>query len=351
MKERIDHLLRAGFELKASDIHLTVAVPPVFRINGELKRYGKDVITPADVEAMAMAIVPDGKWEEFQEMGELDFSYSIPKVSRYRVNVFKQRGCVALAIRLIPTKIPMIEELNLPEVLTKVTEKAQGLILVTGPTGSGKSTTLAAMINYMNRTMRKHIITLEDPIEYLHSHGNSIIDQREVGYDTKSFANALRAALRQDPDAILVGEMRDFETIQIAITAAETGHLVFGTLHTSSAPASVERIIDVFEPAQQPQVRTQLASVLLAIISQRLFKTADGKGRRAATEIMVNNSAIANLIRTDKIHQIESVIQTNKAAGMQTLEMSIKDLMQAGIITKEAALPYLQEPVSKDGAL
>lgn len=346
MKERIDHLLRAGFELKASDIHLTVAVPPVFRINGELKRYGKDALKPSDVEAMAKAMVPDGKWEVFQEMGELDFSYSIPKVSRYRVNVFKQRGCVALAIRIVPTRIPMIEELNLPDVLTKVTEKAQGLILVTGPTGSGKSTTLAAMINYMNRNMRKHIITLEDPIEYLHSHGNSIIDQREVGYDTKSFANALRAALRQDPDAILVGEMRDFETIHIAITAAETGHLVFGTLHTSSAPASVERIIDVFEPAQQPQVRTQLASVLLAIISQRLFKTADGKGRRAATEIMVNNPAIANLIRSDKIHQIESVIQTNKAAGMQTLEMSIKELMQAGVITKEAAQPYLQDPVS-----
>lgn len=345
MKERIDHLLRAGFELKASDIHITVAVPPVFRINGELKRYGKEILSPADAEEMAKTIVPDGKWEVFQEMGELDFSYSIPKVSRFRVNVFKQRGCVALAIRIVPTKIPMIEELNLPDVLTKVTEKAQGLILVTGPTGSGKSTTLAAMINYMNRTMRKHIITLEDPIEYLHSHGNSIIDQREVGYDTKSFANALRAALRQDPDAILVGEMRDFETIHIAITAAETGHLVFGTLHTSSAPASVERIIDVFEPAQQPQVRTQLASVLLAIISQRLFKTADGKGRRAATEILVNNPAIANLIRSDKIHQIESVIQTNRALGMQTLEMSIKELMQSGVITKEAAMPYLQDQV------
>jgi twitching motility protein PilT len=346
MEARIDHLLKAGFELKASDIHITVSVPPVFRINGELKRYGKDVLTPADTEAMAKAIVPEGKWEVFQLMGELDFSYSIPGVSRYRVNIFKQRGCVSLAIRIVPTKIPMIEDLYLPDVLTKVTEKAQGLILVTGPTGSGKSTTLAAMINYMNRTMRKHIITLEDPIEYLHSHGNSIIDQREVGYDTKSFANALRAALRQDPDAILVGELRDFETIQIAITAAETGHLVFGTLHTSSAPASVERIIDVFEPAQQPQVRTQLASVLLAIISQRLFKTADGKGRRAATEILVNNPAIANLIRSDKIHQIESVIQTNRAAGMHTLEMSIKELMQSGIITKEAAQPYLQEPVN-----
>jgi twitching motility protein PilT len=346
MKEKIEQLLRVGFELKASDIHLTVAVQPVFRINGDLKRYGKEVLSPKDVEEIAKAMVPEGKWPIFQEVGELDFSYSIPQVSRFRVNVFKQRGCVALAIRIVPTRIPLIEELNLPDILTKVTEKAQGLILVTGPTGSGKSTTLAAMINYMNRTMRKHIITLEDPIEYLHSHGLSIIDQREVGYDTKNFANALRAALRQDPDAILVGEMRDFETIQIAITAAETGHLVFGTLHTSSAPASIERIIDVFEPAQQPQVRTQLASVLLAIISQRLFKTADGKGRRAASEILVNNAAISNLIRSDKIHQIESVIQTNKALGMQTLEMSIKELMQAGIISKEAAQPYLQEPVS-----
>ncbi|WP_318508188.1 type IV pilus twitching motility protein PilT [Bacillus sp. T3] len=345
MKERIDHLLRAAFELKASDIHLTVGVPPIFRLHGELKRYGKDILRPDDTEGLARTIVPEGMWEQFQEMGELDFSYSIPNVSRYRVNAFKQRGCVALAIRTIPTKIPTIEELNLPEICSKITEKPQGLILVTGPTGSGKSTTLAAMINHMNQTMRDHIITLEDPIEFLHKHGMSIIDQREVGFDTKNFANALRAALRQDPDAILVGEMRDLETIQIAITAAETGHLVFGTLHTSSAPASVERIIDVFEPAHQPQIRTQLSTVLVAIISQRLFKTADGKGRRAALEILVNNSAVANLIRNDKINQIESVMQTSRAQGMQTLETSIKDLVASGQISREDAQTYLKDSV------
>ncbi|AGK55090.1 type IV pilus twitching motility protein PilT [Bacillus sp. 1NLA3E] len=346
MRERIDLLLRAAFELKASDIHLTVSVQPIFRIHGELKRYGKEVLKPEDTEAMARAITPDGKWGVFEEMGELDFSYSIPNVSRYRVNIFKQRGCVALAIRTVPTRIPTIDELNLPDTLRRIVEKKQGLILVTGPTGSGKSTTLAAMINYMNQTMHEHIITLEDPIEYLHKHGMSIIDQREIGFDTKNFGNALRAALRQDPDAILVGEMRDFETIQIAITAAETGHLVFGTLHTSSAPASVERMIDVFEPAQQPQVRTQLASVLLSIISQRLFKTADGKGRRAALEILINNAAIANLIRNDKIHQIESTMQTSRSQGMQTLEMSIKELLETGVIAQEVADPYLKGPVN-----
>ncbi|MCM3669904.1 type IV pilus twitching motility protein PilT [Mesobacillus maritimus] len=346
MKERVDRILRAAHELKASDIHLTVGVPPMFRIHGELKRYGKEVLQLEDTEGMARAIVPEDKWDEFKEMGEIDLSYAVPSISRFRVNAFTQRGAVAIAIRVISTSIPSIDDLKMPAVLKHITEKPQGLVLVTGPTGSGKSTTLASMINYMNQNMRKHIITLEDPIEYLHKHGNCIIDQREIGADTKSFANALRAALRQDPDAILVGEMRDLETIQTAITAAETGHLVFGTLHTQSAPASVERIIDVFDPGQQPQIRTQLAGVLLAIISQRLFKTADSNGRRAATEIMMNNAAIANLIRNDKIHQIETVIQTSRAAGMMTLDTSIKELMQSGVITKEAAQPFLKESVN-----
>ena len=234
----------------------------------------------------------------------------------------------------------------MPDVLKKIAEKPQGLVLVTGPTGSGKSTTLASMIQYMNETMRKHIITLEDPIEYLHKHGNCIIDQREVGFDTNNFANGLRASLRQDPDVILVGEMRDLETIQTAITAAETGHLVFGTLHTSSAPSTINRIIDVFPPSQQQQVRIQLASVLMAIISQRLFPTVDKKGRRAALEILLNNAAIANLIRNEKIHQIVNVMQTSKAAGMQTLDSSIKELVQSGIISKEAVEPFLHESLS-----
>lgn len=343
MKELIDHLLRAGFELKASDIHLTVGVPPIMRINGELKRYGKDILKPGDTEGMAKAIIPDNMWAKFKEKGELDFSYGIPGVSRFRVNTYFQRSCIAMAIRIVPTKIPTIEELELPPILRKIAEKPQGLVLVTGPTGSGKSTTLASMIQYMNHNMRKHIITLEDPIEYLHKHGNSIIDQREVGFDTNNFANGLRASLRQDPDVILVGEMRDLETIQTAITAAETGHLVFGTLHTSSAPATINRIIDVFPPSQQSQVRIQLASVLVSIISQRLFKTIDNKGRRAATEILINNSAVANLIRNEKIHQIVSIMQTSRSYGMHTLETSIKELVQSGVITKDTAEPFLQE--------
>lgn len=346
MKEMIEHIMRAAFELKASDIHLTVGVPPIMRINGDLKKYGKEILKPDDTEGMARAIIPENMWEQFKERGELDFSYGIPRVSRFRVNTYFQRSCVSLAIRIVPTKIPTIEDLKMPEVLKKIAEKPQGLVLVTGPTGSGKSTTLAAMIQYMNQTMRKHIITLEDPIEYLHKHGNSIIDQREVGFDTNNFANGLRASLRQDPDVILVGEMRDLETIQTAITAAETGHLVFGTLHTSSAPATINRIIDVFPSSQQAQVRIQLATVLVSVISQRLFPTMDKKGRRAATEILVNNAAVGNLIRNEKIHQIVNVIQTSRAAGMHTLETSIKELLQAGTISKEAAEPYLQESLN-----
>lgn len=342
----IDHFLRAGFELKASDIHLTVGVPPTMRINGDLKKYGKNILKPADIHGMAKEIIPENMWDKFEEKGELDFSYGIPGVSRFRVNAYFQRTSVALAVRVVPSKIPTIEELCMPDVLKKIAEKPQGLVLVTGPTGSGKSTTLASMIQFMNQTMRKHIITLEDPIEYLHKHGNCIIEQREVGFDTNNFANGLRASLRQDPDVILVGEMRDLETIQTAITAAETGHLVFGTLHTSSAPSTINRIIDVFPSAQQQQVRIQLASVLMAIISQRLFPTVDKTGRRAALEILLNNPAISNLIRNEKVHQIVNVMQTSKAAGMQTLDSSIKELVQMGIISKDVVEPYFHESLS-----
>ncbi|MFT8321647.1 MAG: type IV pilus twitching motility protein PilT [Bacillus sp. (in: firmicutes)] len=343
MTSNIDYLLRVGFELKASDIHLTVGVPPVMRINGELKRYGKESLKPADTEAMAKAMIPANMWSTFEEKGELDFSYSVKGISRFRVNTYKQRACIALAIRVVPTSIPSLDKLNLPQILKKISAKPQGLILITGPTGSGKSTTLAAMIAYMNETMRKHIITLEDPIEYLHKHGNCIIDQREVGFDTNNFANGLRASLRQDPDVILVGEMRDLETIQTAITAAETGHLVLGTLHTSSAPATINRIIDVFPSSQQDQIRIQLASVLVSIVSQRLFPTADKSGRVSATEILINNAAVANLIRNEKIYQILNIMQTSRAAGMHTLETNVKELVKHGSILKEAALPYLQE--------
>ncbi|MCH6266690.1 type IV pilus twitching motility protein PilT [Neobacillus citreus] len=349
MKERIDAILRSAIEYKASDIHLTVGVPPVFRINGEIKRYGSDKLLPDDTEAMAKAIIPEDKWDLFKEKGELDFSYGVPGSSRFRVNAYHQRKSVSLALRAVASKTPTMEELDLPEIISKLVQKPQGLILVTGPTGSGKSTTLASMIDYMNRNMRKHIITLEDPIEYLHRHGNSIIDQREVGYDTMNYASGLKAALRQDPDVILVGEMRDLETIGIAITAAETGHLVLGTLHTSSAPTTINRIIDVFPPAQQPQIRVQLASVLIGIISQRLFPTVDKKGRKAATEVLVNNPAIANLIRNEKIHQITSTMQTSRAQGMHTLEMSIRELIERGQIEKEAASQYLHEKMMMNG--
>ncbi|MDR7077915.1 twitching motility protein PilT [Neobacillus niacini] len=349
MREKIENILRAALEFKASDIHLTVGVPPIFRIHGDIKRYGKDILLPADTEEIAKITIPENMYDLFKEKGELDYSYGIPGVSRFRVNAYHQRKSVSLALRVVASKTPTIEELDLPKIVPELVEKPQGLILVTGPTGSGKSTTLASMIDYVNRTMRKHIVTLEDPIEYLHKHGNSIIDQREVGFDTKSYANGLKGALRQDPDIILVGEMRDLETIGIAITAAETGHLVLGTLHTSSAPSTINRIIDVFPPAQQPQIRVQLASVLVGVISQRLFPTVDKKGRKAATEVLVNNPAIANLIRNEKIHQIQSTMQTSRAQGMHTLEMSIKDLIDRNLIQKEAANKYLQEKMMLDG--
>jgi twitching motility protein PilT len=349
MKEKIDNILRASVEVKASDIHLTVGVPPVMRINGELRRYGQEPLRQIDTEEMAKAIIPENMWEIFLEKGELDFSYGVAGSSRFRVNTYQQRKSVAMALRVISSKVPTIDDLNLPAIVPQLVEKPHGLILVTGPTGSGKSTTLASMINYMNQTMRKHIITLEDPIEYLHRHGNSIIDQREVGFDTLTYANGLRAALRQDPDVILVGEMRDLETISTAITAAETGHLVLATLHTSSAPATINRIIDVFPSAQQAQIRIQLATVLVGIISQRLFPTVDRKGRKAATEILVNNPAIANLIRNEKIHQIPSIMQTSRAQGMHTLEMSIKDLIDRGQIQKDSAQKYLQEKMMTNG--
>ncbi|MDG5470960.1 type IV pilus twitching motility protein PilT [Jeotgalibacillus sp. ET6] len=341
MKEQIQYLLKSAFELNASDLHLTVGSPPVLRIDGSLKRLGKEKLTGDHTENMAKAIFPKGKWEQFEENGELDFSYGLPGVSRFRINAYHQRNCISMAIRVIPSSIPTLQSLQLPVVIQDICRLSQGLILVTGPTGSGKSTTLASMIQFMNDTMKKHIITLEDPIEYLHSHGGCLIDQREVGYDTKSFSNGLRSSLRQDPDIILVGEMRDLETIHTAITAAETGHLVLATLHTSSAASTVERIIDVFPADQQPQVRIQLASVLKAVISQRLLPLAQKKGRVAAVEIMLNNSAVANLIRTEKIHQLPSVIQTSMAQGMQLIQSSVNELYQKEKITLETAKPYM----------
>jgi twitching motility protein PilT len=342
MKKKIDELLFAAFQLKASDVHLTVGVPPIFRIHGELKRYGEEMVDAAFTEAVAEWTIPEKMYPDFVAQGQIDYSYEVQGAARFRVNAFQQRGAVSIAFRTIPTVIPTIDDLQLPETLKSLAATPQGLILVTGPTGSGKSTTLASMIHYMNETMRKHIITLEDPIEYMHHHGRSIIDQREIGFDTHSFADGLRAALRQDPDVILVGEMRDLETISTAITAAETGHLVLATLHTWSAASTIDRIIDVFPHGQQSQIRVQLAGVLTAVISQRLFQTADRQGRRAATELMINNAAISNLIRSEKVHQIPNVIQTNRAAGMHMMASSVQSFLDQGIITYETARPYLE---------
>ncbi|MFD2705178.1 type IV pilus twitching motility protein PilT [Salibacterium lacus] len=338
----LDALLTEAFEQGASDIHLTVGVPPIFRINGELHRIGEEALRPADTEEMARSVMLEPVWNKFQKKGEVDFSYGIRGVSRFRMNAYFQRSCVSMAVRIVPTRIPELEELHLPSILESIALKPQGLVLVTGPTGSGKSTTLASMIDYINRTEKRHIITLEDPIEYLHKHGKSLVDQREIGFDTQNFASGLRSCLRQDPDIILVGEMRDLETIATAITAAETGHLVFGTLHTTSAPATIDRIIDVFPSDQQDQVRIQLATVLSSVISQRLFRDGEDKGRRAATEILMNNGAVQNLIRNEKIHQLQSVMQTSRAEGMHTMEMSVQSLLQDNAVSLDDASPFLE---------
>lgn len=338
----IDKVLTQARNLNVSDIHLTTGIPPVFRMHGTLKRYGDENLTPDMTKEIAKALMPEILWQQFLNKGEMDFSYSLSGVARFRVNSFHQRGSISHAFRTIPTEIPTIADLQMPKTLANLAETQQGLILVTGPTGSGKSTTLAAMIRHINENLTKHIITLEDPIEYLHRHGSSIIDQREVGFDTGSFAAGLRAALRQDPDVVLVGEMRDLETISTAITAAETGHLVMATLHTSSAASTIERIIDVFPHGQQAQVRTQLAGILKAVVSQRLLPTADGKGRVAATEVLINNPAVANLIRTEKVHQIPNVILTNRSFGMHMMVSSVQELLATGKISRPTAQPFLE---------
>ncbi|MFJ7826933.1 type IV pilus twitching motility protein PilT [Psychrobacillus sp. NPDC096623] len=341
MKNSIIDLLEKSFHDRASDLHISVGIPPVFRINGALQSFGESNLSESDTKDMLLEIIPISQQQVFDEKGELDFSYELPGRCRFRINAYQQQGNVAIAARMIDSEIPAIETLGMPNVLYTLADKPQGLILVTGPTGSGKSTTLASMIDYINSTKSKHIITLEDPIEYVHTHKKSIINQREVGEDTQSFANGLRAALRQDPDVILVGEMRDLETISTAITAAETGHLVMATLHTSSAPTTIDRIIDVFPPHQQGQIRIQLANVLQGIISQRLFVRKDTKGRIAATEILMQTPSVANLIRNEKVHQIQNVMQTSRALGMHTLESSIQQLVTSGKISIESAKPFL----------
>lgn len=339
----IEELLLLAKEKGASDLHITVGIPPKCRVHGILVSLGEDKLLPSDTNRIIWPMLTDQLKQKLEKNGEIDFSYSIPNLGRYRVNVFKQRGSYAAAIRLVGTVIPHPKTLGIPESVLELTKKKRGLVLVTGPTGSGKSTTLASLIDVINTNSNSHIITLEDPIEYLHQHKKSIVNQREIGLDTDSYQDALRAALREDPDVILVGEMRDLETIGIAITAAETGHLVFSTLHTIGAANTVDRMIDVFPPHQQQQIRIQLASVLEAVISQQLIPSSDGLGRVAAFEVMHVNSAIRNLIRESKAHQITSIIQTNKKFGMQTMDEAIYHLYISKMIDSEKAMHFAQD--------
>lgn len=331
-------LLSIGAEKGASDVHVTVGIPPAYRIDGKLVEAGEEPLKPDDTLDLLKQALDESRFNKLEETGDIDFSYSIAGIGRFRVNAFKQRGSYAMVLRIIPLSIPTMDSLGLPSVVEELTHLPRGLILVTGPTGSGKSTTLASMIDRINSEKNSHIITLEDPLEYLHKHKKSIVNQREVGSDTESFGNGLRGALREDPDVILVGEMRDLDTISTAITAAETGHLVLSTLHTNGAAKTIDRIIDVFPPHQQQQIRVQLASVVEAVISQQLLPKADGSGRVAAFEIMLATPAIRNLIREGKIHQIDTSIQTGAALKMQTMDTALVNLYKSGEITKETAL-------------
>ncbi len=331
-------LVQIGVDRKASDIHVTVGIPPILRINGKLTRLEQEILYPEETKELVYKSLNEKLIKVLEEKGEVDTSFSSPGIGRFRINAYKQRGSYGMALRIIPLKIPSMEELGLPKVVSEFARLPRGLVLVTGPTGSGKSTTLASIINQINKERNCHILTLEDPIEYLHRHGNSIVNQREIGTDSEDFSNALRAALRQDPDVILVGEMRDLDTISIAITAAETGHLVFSTLHTVGSAKTIDRIIDVFPPHQQQQIRVQLSSVMQGIISQQLLPTQDEKGRIAAFEVMKTTPAINNLIREGKIHQIDTAIQTGAKFGMQTMDNSLLELYKNGKISRETAL-------------
>nr|WP_288547695.1 type IV pilus twitching motility protein PilT [uncultured Blautia sp.] len=342
----LNEILIQSVKERASDIHLTSGRAPSYRVDGVLAPIMGERLTPQMLEDILLPLIDKRHREELEETGQTDFAYAISGVGRFRVNVFKQRGTLAAVMRSLPFNIPDPEDLGIPREVVEMTGRKRGLVLVTGPTGSGKSTTLASLIHVINRTYPYHIITLEDPIEYLHRHDKSVVNQREIGSDSTDYAQALRAALREDPDVILVGEMRDLETISTAITAAETGHLVFSTLHTIGADKTIDRIIDVFPPNQQQQVRIQLASVLECIVSQQLLKKADGSGRVAALEVLFANNAVRNLIRESKTYQIPSIMQTNKRAGMQTMDDALYDLFMRKVIDADTAVTYAQEPVS-----
>ena len=340
----IDDILRTMHEKGASDLHIAVGIPPIIRLDGALIPLPFEKVTPQSAQRLIYDILTDEQIQKFETQWELDFGYQLARLARFRVNVFRDKGNVALAFRQIPQKIPTLKDLGLPAVLEELTKLPRGLVLVTGPTGSGKSTTLAAMINRINTEESKHIITIEDPIEYLHTHKFSIINQREVGQDTKEFSNALRAALREDPDVILVGEMRDLVTMQMAVSAAETGHLVFATLHTNSAATSVERIVDSFPEGGKEQVRLQLSNNLQAILCQQLIPRANQPGRVCCLEIMRASPAIRNLIREAKAHQITSMIQTSANLGMTTMDQSLRDLYVRGVISFEEAMTRAMNP-------
>lgn len=340
----LNELLIEAIESKASDVHITVGMPPLMRVNGLLTKMRDYVLKPEHTAYICLGMLNEKQKEILEEKGEVDFSYGIPNVSRFRVNIYRQRKSLTAAIRIIMTSIPTIDSLNLPPILKQLAVKPRGLILVTGPTGSGKSTTLAAMVDFINNQRSCHILTLEEPIEYLHKHKTAMINQREIGDDSTTFATGLRAALREDPDVILVGEMRDLETISTAISAAETGHLVMSTLHTTSAAQTIDRVIDVFPPYQQTQVRVQLASVVQGIIAQQLLITADNKGRVAALEILLGTDAVRNTIREGKVHQIQSYIQTGIKQGMMSMDYSLSQLVRKAQISTETAYSFCQDP-------
>jgi twitching motility protein PilT len=340
----IAELLAFSVKNKASDLHLSAGLPPMIRVDGDIRRVNIDAFDHKEVHALIYDIMNDKQRRDYEEFFETDFSFSLPGLARFRVNAFNQERGAAAVFRTIPSDILSLEDLNAPKFFSELTEKSRGLVLVTGPTGSGKSTTLAAMVDHINQTRYEHILTVEDPIEFVHNSQKSLINQREVHRDTQSFSNALRSALREDPDIILVGEMRDLETIRLALTAAETGHLVFGTLHTTSAAKTIDRIIDVFPSAEKDMIRSMLSESLQAVISQTLLKKVGG-GRIAAHEIMVGTPAIRNLIREAKVAQMYSAIQTGRRDGMQTLDQNLKELVDGGKITSKAAQG---KAVSKD---